>query len=203
MDFIKNSNLFYFEDFKYTKKNLIDDFLFQDDYRKWFFSEMEGKEYLYEYLEKFKSFASLLDVMAKHNWSIRFTAQNLERKYDYSYEIYGITLYEQKQIYLYSHEYAIQYALIHEIGHFLDEYLGYISKTKQWSEIKQKHRKITGTDYYFTDKENENTEYFANCFLLYINDPGLLQQSNQDAYLLFKKIEKNIDKMIDVIESAS
>lgn len=55
--------------------------------------------------------------------------------------------------------------------------------------------------FYFTDKEENNKEYFANCFLLYINDKDLLKKVNKRAYQIMERICTNIEHIVELFQT--
>lgn len=181
---------------KYDKNNLVKDFLFQDDQHGWFLTKTQLTDYLKRYIPKIP--ASILDAMETAGWQIVFTNKSLEDKFLVTFEVYGMTDYNEKTAYVYAHELGIQYSLAHEIGHFLDNFLNNISNTTEWNAVKQEHKDFRIPAYYFSDKDNAE-EYFANCFLLYINDKELLRKCNNRACLLFDKIVNNMDAIMEII----
>lgn len=50
-----------------------------------------------------------------------------------------------------------------------------------------------------SDESNNDKEYFAECFLLFINGPILLKKINVSAYYLFEKLINNIDAIVELI----
>ena len=182
---------------KYTRENIAKDFLFKEDSRNWFLTEKQLKEYLTQYIAFIPQ--PIWNALEKENWKIYFTNEELEKKFNISFEIYGITDYENKVIYVYAHELGIRYSLAHEIGHFLDEYFGKISNLTEWEQIKEGHQKSNEIPiYYFTDMDN-NEEYFADCFLLYVNNKKLLEKCNKRACNLFDKIVNNMDALTEIL----
>lgn len=126
---------------KYTKDNLVKDYLFSDSRdKKWFLTESQANTAVRKYLDKVPT--AILNAFQKEDWHIIVTNENLEQKYGYNFEIYGVTDRDEKTIYIYSHQDALNYGLGHEIGHFLDEYLGFISDTEEW---KRRKRSIAST----------------------------------------------------------
>lgn len=189
--------LIYTIETQYNKDN-IKDFLLKNDTRHWFLSENHAKKYVQEYSKKIPF--TIFNAIEKEGWTIEITNKDIQKLYNIRYEIYGITIEDEKKIYVCSHELAIQYALAHEIGHFLDRYLEHISWTFRWKEIHSLHKKdVSVPEYYFTDESNNDEEYFAECFLLFINDPILLKKINVSAYYLFEKIMNNIDAIVELI----
>ena len=149
---------------QYTRGNIVHNFLFNNDTKEWFLSEKQAKACVEPYLSKIPE--SLLIAFKNEGWKITITNENLEKRYGYDFEIYGVTDREDKHIYVYSYEDAIKYGLGHEIGHFVDIYLGNVSFTRDWKDIAMKHKKTNIPPVYFGTGEGENPkdEYFADCF---------------------------------------
>ena len=58
-----------------------------------------------------------MKFLKERGWKIQLTTKNLAEEYDYPSYICGITLYEEKIIYIDADEWAIRRSTIHEIGH--------------------------------------------------------------------------------------
>ena len=192
-------NIEYNIPFKYTKDNIID-FLCENDDKDWFLHKNDLKNYVEEYISKIPE--QILKIFDKEGWKIILTNENLEDKFGFNFEIYGVTDKDYKTIYTYAHPVAITYGLGHEIGHFVDIFLGNISRTNQWKNICKQHKELSDMPiYYFTLNKCEfyDEEYFADSFLLFLNDKTLLKKCNESAYNLFDRLFKNIDTVIDVV----
>lgn len=184
---------------KYTKNNIID-FLCREDDKKWFLHKNDLKNYIEKYILKIPE--PILKAFDKEGWKIILTNENLEDKFGYDFEIYGVTDKNYKTIYTYAYPVAITYGLGHEIGHFVDIFLGNISRTNQWKNICKEHKELSDMPiYYFTLNKCEfyDEEYFADSFLLFLNDKTLLKRCNESAYNLFDRLFNNIDIIIDII----
>jgi len=184
---------------KYTKDNLVKDYLFSDSRdKKWFLTESQANAAVREYLNKIPT--AILNAFQKEGWHIIVTNENLEQRYGYNFEIYGVTDRDKKTIYIYSHQDALSYGLGHEIGHFLDEYLGFISDTEEWKGLHTGHKKLPKIPvFYFSEPEETDYEYFADCFLLYLNEPTLLYDCNKHVYEMFEKIFTNIEAIVEIV----
>lgn len=142
----------------------------------------------------------LLEKFQDEGWKIIITDEigYLEKKYNFSYEVYGCTDYENKQIYVYAYNLAIKYSLIHEIAHFIDNYLGKISESKEWKYIQNLHSHWN-YKYYFTDNDKENPcEFFANCVSLYFNNEKELKRIDKQAYDFIYNLFENINYLIEI-----
>lgn len=193
------TNLAYHMVSKYTKDNLVKDYLFSNSRdKRWFLTENQANAAVREYLNKVPT--AILNAFQKEGWHIIVTNENLEQRYGYNFEIYGVTDRDKKTIYVYSHQDALNYGLGHEIGHFLDEYLGFISDTEEWKGLHIGHKKLPKIPvFYFSEPEETDYEYFADCFLLYLNEPTLLYDCNKHVYEMFEKIFTNIDAIVEIV----
>lgn len=184
----------------------IKDFLFNNDTDKkqWFFTNGQAKEYVDDYLKRIpEQISGVLNIFAGNGWKVIITDDNLEEKFGYNYEIYGVTDKEHKIIYVYAYPLAIEYGLGHELGHFVDIYLGNISGSNEWNKCFHQHKQLPNIPcFYFTVGYGEisKEEYFADSFLLYLNDAELLQQCNVAVYNMFVKFFKNIHVLIEAVE---
>ena len=93
----------------------------------------KAKSYVEGYLSKIP--VQILNVFDSENWKIIITNEDLKEKFGFTYDIYGVTDYDAKTIYTYASEDAIQYGLGHEIGHFVDMYMGDLSQTLEWDKL--------------------------------------------------------------------
>lgn len=191
----------------HTQKE-IKDFLFNNDTDKkqYFFTNGQAKEYVDDYLKRIPEQISgvLFNVFADNGWRIIITDDNLEEKFGYNYEIYGVTDKEHKTIYVYAYPLAIEYGFGHELGHLVDIYLGNISGSDEWNKCFHQHKQLSNIPcFYFTVGYGEisKEEYFADSFLLYLNDAELLRQCNTAVYNVFVKFFRNIHVLIEVVES--
>ena len=190
----------------HTQKE-IKDFLFNNDTDKkqCFFTNGQAKEYVDDYLKRIPEQISgvLFNIFAGNGWRVIITDDNLEEKFGYNYEIYGVTDKEHKTIYVYAYPLAIEYGFGHELGHLVDIYLGNISGSDEWNKCFHQHKQLSNIPcFYFTVGYGEisKEEYFADSFLLYLNDAELLQQCNVAVYNMFVKFFKNIHVLIEAVE---
>lgn len=185
----------------------IKDFLFNNDTDKkqWFFTNGQAKEYVDDYLKRIpEQISGVLNIFAGNGWKVIITDDNLEEKFGYNYEIYGVTDKEHKTIYVYAYPLAIEYGFGHELGHLVDIYLGNISGSNEWNKCFHQHKQLPNIPYfYFTVGYGEisKEEYFADSFLLYLNDAELLRQCNTAVYNVFVKFFRNIHVLIEAVES--
>ena len=126
-----------------------------------------------------------------NNWNIYVTDKNLAKEYNNSSGIInGITIYNKKEIHIQNTFEAISKSLIHEVGHFFDDY-NRITISDSFNTIYQKeYEKFFQT--YHTNKEyakSDIKEYFAEAFVQYIITPTLLKENTKET---FDYIEKSI-----------
>lgn len=159
----------------------------------------KAKNYVEEYLSKIP--VQILKAFDSENWKIIITNEELKEKFGFTYEIYGVTDYDTKTIYTYASEDAIQYGLGHEIGHFVDMYMGDLSQTLEWNKLVKTINPQYTPAYYFTlgNNENKGLEYFADSFLLYINDKLLLTKCSLEVSKFWDRLFDYLDDILKVI----
>ena len=104
--------------------------------------------------------------LKENGWTIEMTTKDLAAEYDYSSYICGITLYQEKIVYISATEYAIRRSTIHEVGHAIACQLGFVELTKEFKEIYEDEKD------YFTDCTSAGDghetysvyEYFASVY---------------------------------------
>ena len=159
----------------------------------------KAKSYVEGYLSKIP--VQILNVFDSENWKIIITNEDLKEKFGFTYDIYGVTDYDAKTIYTYASEDAIQYGLGHEIGHFVDMYMGDLSQTLEWDKLVKTINPQYTPAYYFTlgNDENKGLEYFADSFLLYINDKLLLTRCSLEVNKFWNRLFDYLDDILKVI----
>lgn len=186
---------------RYNRDNIVK-FLCSTDTDNSFITEKQAADYVSNYLKRIPQ--QIMDALEKEKWEIIITDESLEEKFGYNFKIYGLTDREYKIIYTYSYPTAIEYGLGHEIGHFMDMYLGNISDTPEWIKIFHNHTDLADiSPYYFTVGYGEikKEEYFADCFLMYVNEPETLKRCNRSSYDLFRKLFDNIGVITELINN--
>jgi len=108
------------------------------------------------------------------NWSIEITDENLGEKYRLTYNIIGITLPEEKVIKINNSQDSIRKALIHEVGHYIDYRLDFISNSEDFIKIyNDESKKLKDNINNFNKTEFNKKEFFAESFRIYIEDDEL------------------------------
>ena len=105
---------------------------------------------------------SLREQYETEDFTIRITKKELTEYYDGSTEgiINGIFSYERKMIFLYGTESALESAMLHEFGHYLDWKCGFPSRTDTFKELYEKENILMETNPHI----NDPTEFFAEVF---------------------------------------
>lgn len=188
------------------RKNILIEFSPKITYKEWvfyegngrindFFSENQLIDYLEEILEKIPS--KLLDSYEKNGWKIIITNQrNIEEDYNFEYEVYGCTDYEQKTTIVYANKNGID-SLLHELAHYLDSLIE-ISKTIEWENIYKKEQifyKSEDLKDYFTATDSQ-FECFADAFLVYILNKDLLKRKSERTYKIINNLFIYFDYII-------
>ena len=108
-----------------------------------------------------------------------------------------------KKIYISKNKDYFRVAVAHEIGHAYDDYLGWISDSKEFKKVykaeKKKFISTSGVEnsYYRSDR----SEFFAEAFSMYIHDRKILKKNTPKTYkfirsLLAKGEDKEKESMI-------
>lgn len=144
------------------------------------------------YLEKVPE--NIKEKLENEGWNIHITNKNLadEFKVEGYDKISGLTVYEEKNIYVEARSTAIKSSLIHEIGHAIDSSSGFISQNNDFNDIYKNEQNS------FVESGNEdssygttsNIEYFAESFNQFIQYP---QQQNENTPETFKYMENLVE----------
>jgi len=73
--------------------------------------------------------------VAERGWQICITSGWFGNAYGYSVPLSGLTVYDERTSYITGTEFCINRALIHEIGHIVDEECGYPSLSEEFLQI--------------------------------------------------------------------
>lgn len=110
-----------------------------------------------------------------YGWNIVVTDENLSDKYEMDCNVVGCTVQAEKTIYIVNDTRAIDKALLHEIGHYIDLRSDYSSQSVEFSNIylaeSAKLFEVNKTDDYAQTSEEE---YFAEAFQQIIKRPDMI-----------------------------
>ncbi len=127
------------------------------------------------------------DCFDENDWSMDILeASTLNRLYGSSEgEVAGVTIYNSKQIYLSDNEEYAEEAINHEMGHYFEyayaTYFGSkLSGTSEFKSIYQEEAEVS--DMFSSYTISTTTEYFAQAFKWFCEDPSTLSSDNPDTY---------------------
>lgn len=158
--------------YSYINLSTINDFIFDKD-NELFCDIAELKSTVINILTSLPGI--IIERFEQTHWTIEFTnTKNLEEMYNIDYEIEGITDFEHKIIYIYAKRSYIYSSLLHEIGHFIDWYLGTISLDIRWDNIFNTNRNKILNSNLFPDLSLSNNnissfECFADIMSIYLS----------------------------------
>lgn len=112
----------------------------------------------------------------------------------YSENWCGVTSPSMKMIYIEAKERKFRLAIVHEIGHAFDDYLGCVALSDEFKSIYEAEKDSFIVTGYTTDNQfKENTqEFFAEAFQMYVYDSATLQSS---APRTFEFVKNCIDSL--------
>ena len=120
-----------------------------------------------------KAPANVLQAFKNSGWSFHVTPINIDAVYfggQYG-SVMGVTVYEENAIYLEDRWDAVQEAVLHELGHFVDSYLGYPSDTLSIYDAEAaSYCSYFGVDFYW-----DRMEFYADSFWKYVTIPDDLK----------------------------
>lgn len=127
-----------------------------------------------------KAPANVLQAFTNSGWSFHVTPMNIDGVYfggQYG-AVMGVTVYDAKTIYLEDRTDAVQEAALHELGHFVDCYLGYPSDTLGTYDAEAgSYCSYFGVDFYWDRKE-----FYADSFWKYLTAPNDLKACAPQMY---------------------
>lgn len=136
--------------------------------------------------------SNLLQGFENSGWRMYCTTKNLDRTYFGGRfgAVMGVTLYEERLIYIEDRWDAVTESPVHEFGHYLDHSLGFISNKSEFRGIFNSEqgtfRRVYGVPSYFTEEE-----LFAEAFWRYLTSNRSTMRANCPQLTAF--IEKAID----------
>lgn len=121
-------------------------------------------------------------------WSLIVSGEELSLKtktYKPGYTMDGVTFYKRKIVYIGNYVESPGYALLHEMGHYLDYSYGYISDSKEFQKIykeEAKNHHSSSGDWVTGYATESPREYFADVFDLAIKDPETCKKNTPKTY---------------------
>lgn len=130
--------------------------------------------------------SSVLNAFQQDGWSIYVTDSDLDnRYYDGAYgKLAGITVYNNKSIYVEDSKNDINSALAHEFGHYVDSKSGFPSSTQQFMDIynEEKYTFVDSTSCGDGHEYSDPQEFFASVFSEAMINPEGCQSTAPKAY---------------------
>lgn len=123
------------------------------------------------------------DAFVQNGWSMFVTDMNIGQTY-YPGQfdmVMATTNYEEKRILIEDRADAVYESPIHELGHWFDLYLGFVSNSSAFSEI-YNAESAAFVQAYGTDCVRDEMEFFAEGFWYYIVDPARLESVSPQFY---------------------
>lgn len=129
--------------------------------------------------------SNVRNFIERNGLTIYVVDYNLAKKfYDGIYSsVMGVTVYEEKTIYLENRKNAVTNATVHEVGHLFDGALGYVSNYSDFMEVYNAEKDIF-VEYGTTSKyaSTNPVEYFAELFQQTILHPESCAKNSPMSY---------------------
>lgn len=130
--------------------------------------------------------SSVLNAFQQDGWSIYVTDSDLDNRYyggTYG-KLAGITVYDDKSIYMEDSKSDINRALAHEFGHYLDSTSGFPSTTQQFMDIynEEKYTFLDSTSCGDGHEYSDPQEFYASVFSEAMINPEGCQSTAPKAY---------------------
>lgn len=98
-------------------------------------------------------------------WKLVITDKSISKEFDISYEVSGITLPKEKKIVIYGSQSCIRYALVHEVGHYIDIRNNFISRGIEFKDMyKRNGSKMLEYNSNYVQASYSEEEYFAELY---------------------------------------
>ena len=120
-------------------------------------------------------------------WKIVITNESISEELNISYKVSGATILKDKTIKVYGSQSCIRYALIHEVGHYVDYRNNFISRGDDFKELYNKNStKLLEYNSNYTEAVYSEEEYFAELYKTYlIGDYNTKIKFNNDINFVF------------------
>ena len=125
----------------------------------------------------------ILDAFEKKEWKIVLT-NTLPSVEGEITDISGATIAEEKTVYLLGNEMAVDYGLVHELGHFVDAYMDFPSLSENFEAIYEAEKGNFSYDYQIGDdyEISNSVEYFACAVDEYLINSTVLSENVPRTY---------------------
>ena len=134
---------------------------------------------LQSYIDKVPK--NILDAIQGIGYTIELV-KDPGKEYGYR-NICGLTCTDEKRILIKASKSKFRRAVVHEIGHAYDDYLGWVSGSEEFKKIyKAEKNKFKVHDYISTHYLDNEREYFAEAFQEYIYYPKKLKVNTPETY---------------------
>lgn len=114
----------------------------------------------------------VINTFKKEGWNIYITGENLAQTHfggKYS-SVQGLTSYNKKEIIIENRPEAVRESTIHELGHFLDYYFGFISDSDEFTNIYNKEVDTFKSNITNSSCVRNKREFFAETFYYMYTD---------------------------------
>ena len=102
-------------------------------------------------------------------WTIILTDKSLSQDFGTNYNISGVTIIEDKTVKICGNQSCIRYALVHEIGHYIDYRSGFVSRQETFKRLYEENGdKLLEYNDNYTKASYSEEEYFAELYRAYI-----------------------------------
>lgn len=102
-------------------------------------------------------------------WTIILTDKSLSQDLGINYPISGVTIVEDKTVKICGNQSCIRYALVHEIGHYIDFRNNFISRGDKFKEMyKSSGNKMLEYNNNYVQASYSEEEYFAELYRAYL-----------------------------------
>jgi len=144
---------------------------------------------------------SLADIEAMNEDTGKTKANDINDDEYSGYSVMGYYKPSEVSIHLTWQYTKIEEVLYHELGHFIDHSIGtrlddvyYVSQLDSWDKIYEAESVNSQFDRYHTDSKSE---FFAQCYSLYMTDPEELYDKCPEVYQYIKNIDDNYALLVD------
>ena len=131
----------------------------------------------------------ILNDFENTDWTITLTSNDIATTYSFDGDkknsVKGITEYDFHKIYIQLDKESIYDTPLHEMGHWIDNYYGNLSKKDDFQEIYKKDGWHFKYDFY-NISEFSQEEMFAEAIYIFYNEPNHLKEKCPNTYKYVK-----------------